>query len=112
MGVDLVIRDLALLSGTRIGHAPHARVQGKTARSGRPASRMPVRAPRRPPSARPSASHPALTADHPHPPRLDAALIRPRRTITRGSAPLAADRSEPGSPRTTPGAPPPPPAGT
>jgi hypothetical protein len=29
-------------------------------------------APRRPPSARPSASHLNLTADDPHPPRLDA----------------------------------------
>src|SRR5262249_3706653 len=53
-----------------------------------------------------------LTADHPHPPRLDATPIRPRRTITRGSAPLAVDPSAPGPPPTTPGAPPPPPAGT
>ena len=42
---------------------------------------------------RPSASLPDLTADHTRPPRLDATPIRPRRTITRGSATLAADRS-------------------
>ena len=29
MSVDLVIWDLARLSGTRIGHAPHSRVKGK-----------------------------------------------------------------------------------
>ena len=110
MSVDLVVRDLARLSWTRIGHPPHSRVQGKTARSERSASRMPDRTPRRPPSTRPSARLPHLTADHPRPPRLDATPIRSRRTITRGSAPLAADRSVPGSPRTTPGAPPPPPA--
>src|SRR4051812_39085923 len=43
-------------------------------------------------------------ADHPHRPRLDATLILPRRTITRGSAPLATDRYRPGLLRTTPGA--------
>src|SRR5262245_56457099 len=64
-----------------------------------------------PRSTRSSASLAHLPADHPRPPRLQATRIRPRRSITRGSAPLATDGSDPGSPRTTPGAPPPPPAG-
>jgi hypothetical protein len=41
MGVDLVVRDLARLSGTRTVHGPHPRVQGKTARMRRPAGQMP-----------------------------------------------------------------------
>src|SRR3954447_15528871 len=53
---------------------------------------------------------PQLMADHPHSPRLDSTLVRPRRTILRRSVPPAADRSEPGAPRTTPEAPPPRPA--
>src|SRR4051812_22896056 len=51
---------------------------------------------------------PHRMADHPRPPRLHFIPTRPRRTPILGSAPRAADRSDPGSPRITPGARPPP----
>src|SRR5512135_2457144 len=96
---DLPVRDLAW---TRIGQAPNDRVQRNTAKSmrrraGRPTGRTDGL---RRLDPRVYLRHPAT--DHRRPPRLDATSIRPRRTIIPGLAPPAADRSGPGSPRTTP----------
>jgi hypothetical protein len=77
MRVDLIDREPARRSWTRIGHRSHSRVQGKTARLMRPASPRPDQTRRRPRSTRSSARFPDLTADHPRPPRLYTTLIRP-----------------------------------
>jgi hypothetical protein len=39
MSIDLVVRDLARISSTRIGHVPNAHVKGKIGEIGAPSRR-------------------------------------------------------------------------